>query len=659
MHRELDIDSLLTEALQQPPDRRAAFLDSRCADDAEVRSTLDRLLREADDRDPFLKAGGAFDGPLWEELLAEPCELVTGALLGPYEIRGPIGAGGMGEVYRAHDPRLGRDVAIKVLPTGAAVTSEALARFEREARAVAALSDPNVVAIHDVGADGDVHFVVTELLEGETLRQLVNGRPLALTKAIDYGVQIARGLAAAHARGIVHRDLKPENIFITREGRVKILDFGIAVYGRARDGTAPGTGARALTREGVLVGTVGYMSPEQVLGEPATSRSDLFAFGVVVHEMLTGIHPFRRATAVETQAAVLREDPVSLGRALPGLAPAIARLVDRCLEKKPDQRPESAHDLALFLEAAGSAGDAGPQAGAGVAAGSAQRVRAPLLAVACGLLLTLTAAIWGYTRVTADRAVDEVVEGDLARAERIARRLYGDQLARLGLTARLVASFPELKALFATDAATIQDFLRGYKQRVAGTPLLVALGRDGTALASTDDGPVQATIGEDWLPTLLATRGEGTLVAIGNRPYLAAAVASEAGGTVFGYLVAAEDVSRAFAEAVSEATQDDVVLLSRQDVLASTLRADQIPWRSLDVWHASGGRADRSVDGRLGTQRFAAREVTLASSPAVSAIIVKSRDDAMGPYLRIQRAVIVIGLLVLVVAVLGVLWISK
>jgi serine/threonine protein kinase len=255
--------------------------------------------------------------------------LTSGERLGPYEVRDAIGAGGMGEVYVAHDSRLGRDVAIKILPRSSG-GADALARFEREARAVAALSHPNILAIHDVGAEGAVHFVVTELLEGETLRARLAARgALAPGEAVGYGVQIARGLAAAHHRGIVHRDLKPDNIFITRDGRIKILDFGIAIFDQS---SAPTGEHAALTRTGLAMGTVGYMSPEQVLGQPATAQSDLFEVGVVMHEMLTGSHPFARRSAPEVQTAVLREDPAPLSRAVPGLSPSLITLIERCLD---------------------------------------------------------------------------------------------------------------------------------------------------------------------------------------------------------------------------------------------------------------------------------------------------------------------------------------
>src|SRR5437868_7867126 len=215
--------------------------------------------------------------------------LTAGDKLGPYEILAPLGAGGMGEVYRAHDPRLGRQVAIKVLPAALAKDPQALARFEREAKAVAALSHPNILAIFDFGREDGVAYAVTELLQGETLRARISEGPLSARKAIDCGVQIARGLAAAHDEGIVHRDLKPENVFVTADGRIKILDFGLArqaLRTLAADDTRSPTVAQS-TEPGTVLGTVGYMSPEQVRGHEADSRSDIFAFGAVLYEMLS------------------------------------------------------------------------------------------------------------------------------------------------------------------------------------------------------------------------------------------------------------------------------------------------------------------------------------------------------------------------------------
>ena len=283
--------------------------------------------------------------------------IAAGTRLGSYEITAPLGAGGMGEVYRARDARLGRDVAIKVLPASLASAADALARFEREARAVAALSHPNILAIYDIGSDQGHTYAVMELLDGETLRSRLEAASLSPRKAIDIAVQIAHGLAAAHDKGVVHRDLKPENVFITRDGRVKVLDFGLArLVDVPREGSAGEARTRLETSAGVVLGTVGYMSPEQVRGQQADHRSDIFSSGVVLYEMLTGRRPFARDSAVETMNAILKEPAPALSDA--AIAPALRRIVEHCLEKSPDERFQSARDLAFDLDALRTASDA-------------------------------------------------------------------------------------------------------------------------------------------------------------------------------------------------------------------------------------------------------------------------------------------------------------
>jgi eukaryotic-like serine/threonine-protein kinase len=278
----------------------------------------------------------------------------TGTKLGPYEILAPIGAGGMGEVYRARDSRLERDVAIKVLPPSFASDSDRLRRFEQEARAVAALNHPNILAVYDIGTHDGAPYLVSELLEGETLRERLGGGSLPARKVIDYTVQAAHGLAAAHEKGIVHRDLKPENLFITKDGRVKILDFGLAKLTQTDSEAGSATLAPtspSMTDPGIVMGTVGYMSPEQVRGKPADRRSDIFSLGAIIYEMLSGQRAFRRDSSIETLNAILKEEPPELSAIAASISPALERVVNHCLEKSPEQRFQSASDLAFNLEA--------------------------------------------------------------------------------------------------------------------------------------------------------------------------------------------------------------------------------------------------------------------------------------------------------------------
>ena len=277
--------------------------------------------------------------------------LAPGTRLGGYEIVGPLGAGGMGEVYRARDPRLKREVAIKVLPPEVADDAERLRRFEREARATAALSHPNILVVFELGTEDGVPFLVSELLSGETLRERLGREPLPAARAIDFAIQLARGMAAAHARGIVHRDLKPENLFLTVDGQLKILDFGLAQTAPSSPARAAGTAeTEALTQAGSVLGSAGYMAPEQVRGQTADHRADIFAFGAILYEMLVHRRAFQGGSMIETLAAVLRESPSGLDEATGKLAVGVSRLIARCLEKEPARRFQSAQDLAFGLE---------------------------------------------------------------------------------------------------------------------------------------------------------------------------------------------------------------------------------------------------------------------------------------------------------------------
>src|SRR5262245_33902718 len=288
--------------------------------------------------------------------------IAAGHRMGPYEVRSTLGAGGMGEVYRARDTRLGRDVALKVLPTERSNDPERLRRFEREARAVAALDHPHILALHDLGTEDGVSYVVFELVEGQTLREKLERGALPVRKCAEWGVQICRGLAGAHARGIVHRDLKPENISITPDGRVKILDFGLAkVTGLTEPKGPENAETRTATESGFVIGTVGYMSPEQVRGQAADARSDIFSLGAVLYEMLTGQRAFRAATPADTISAILHKDPPEMATGSGPVPPGLERLVRRCLEKDPDARFQSASDLAFALEALALGSHAGTE----------------------------------------------------------------------------------------------------------------------------------------------------------------------------------------------------------------------------------------------------------------------------------------------------------
>jgi len=324
--------------------------------------------------------------------------VTPGTRLGPYEILAPIGAGGMGEVYKARDTRLQRQVAIKVLPRSIAGDAAALARFEREAQAVAALSHPNILALHDIGREpgtgGDISFAVMELLDGKTLREVLGNGALPARKAIEYGRQIADGLAAAHDRGIVHRDLKPENIFVTTEGRVKLLDFGLALVENPAPSSADTVLAQVETTPGTILGTIGYMAPEQVRGQTVDSRADIFAFGAVLYEMLGGKRAFGGPTPADTMSAILNTDPGELVPPAGGSQPALDRIVRRALEKEPSQRFQSARDLGFALEAVGSGSGAASGAAHTVAPMAPRRALLPMgAALAAGAVLGAFA--WG------------------------------------------------------------------------------------------------------------------------------------------------------------------------------------------------------------------------------------------------------------------------
>ena len=288
--------------------------------------------------------------------------LGPGTRLGPYEVLAPIGAGGMGEVYRARDSRLERDVALKILPKDLCTDADRRARFEREARAAGQLNHPNILAVFDVGTHDGTPYIVSELLDGETLRERLHTGPLPARKAVEYAALVARALGAAQEKGITHRDIKPENIYICSDGQVKILDFGLARLSPREDTESEATLAISRqTSAGVVLGTAAYMSPEQARGQAADARSDIFSLGAVLYEMLSGDRPFRGSTFADLVSSILREDPPPLPASAKSM-PAIERVVRRCLEKNPSERFQSARDLAFQLDSMVSTLDSGSSA---------------------------------------------------------------------------------------------------------------------------------------------------------------------------------------------------------------------------------------------------------------------------------------------------------
>jgi eukaryotic-like serine/threonine-protein kinase len=329
--------------------------------------------------------------------------LSSGTKLGPYEIQSMVGAGGMGEVYRARDARLDRTVAIKVLPPSFSADRDRMQRFAQEARAAAALNHPNILSIFDIGDEQGSPYVVSELLEGETLRERLRSGAISVRKAIEYGLQVARGLAAAHEKGIVHRDLKPENLFITSDGRVKILDFGLAKLTRPEAVTgADAPTVHAVTEPGLIMGTAGYMSPEQVRGQAADARSDIFSFGAILYEMISGKRAFHGETSADTMSAILKEEVPELSETARSVPAGLERIVRHCLEKHPSQRFHSAGDLAFDLESlteiSATSSKSGAQAAVAEARGAESRRRLVTVVGTIALAAALIGLGWWLGR---------------------------------------------------------------------------------------------------------------------------------------------------------------------------------------------------------------------------------------------------------------------
>jgi eukaryotic-like serine/threonine-protein kinase len=378
-----NIRDLLEQALELPPEQRAGLLDRSCKSDSSLRHEVEILLASSEDvRTSFMQS--------------QPprAALPSGTKLGEYEIKSLLGAGGMGEVYRAHDSRLGRDVAIKILPSSFSADSNRLRRFEQEARAAAALNHPNILAVFQMGTHNGAPYLVSELLEGETLRELLQRGRLTVRQVIDSGVQVAHGLSAAHEKGIVHRDLKPENLFVTRDGRTKILDFGLARLTRPLPSSQESALTAGETEPGLVMGTVGYMSPEQVRGQTADYRTDIFSFGTILFEMLCGKRAFQKPTSPETMNAILNEDPPQISQIAANISPALQRVVHRCLEKNPEQRFQSASDLAFALDALSET------SGSSTTIPKSAARRVPKLWAIPAVLVAVAAAVVGFVFFT-------------------------------------------------------------------------------------------------------------------------------------------------------------------------------------------------------------------------------------------------------------------
>ncbi|HTK78522.1 MAG TPA: protein kinase, partial [Gemmataceae bacterium] len=407
----------------------------------------------------------------------------------------------MGEVWRARDPRLGREVAIKVLPASFSADPDRLRRFEQEARAAGILNHPNLTAVYDIGSHDGAPYVVQELLEGETLRSLLAGGRLSPRKAIDHAVQIAHGLAAAHEKGIVHRDLKPENLFVTKDGRLKILDFGLAKLTQAEEGggaTNMPTAAKG-TEPGVVLGTLGYMAPEQVRGRPTDARSDIFSFGAILYEMISGKRAFQGDSAADTMSAILKEDPPDLSVTNQGIAPGLERIVRHCLEKNPEQRFHSAHDLAFDLEAlSGTSGQsAAPNAGARASKGRGSLRLAAFALVGAGVL----ALVFWAGRRTSGAPAAGVSEATAVVHKRLTYRRGNVLFARFTADAQTVVYGA------AWGDRPVEIFL----SRV-GSPETRPLGIVGASLLSVSRGGELAILLKKKL--LFGTAGDGTLARV-------------------------------------------------------------------------------------------------------------------------------------------------
>jgi len=460
------IEELYHSALAHKKEDRQQFLTDACKEDAGLRQEVESLLgadgRAADFIEaPAIQVAAQLLTPDEIEEHA-PRTLQPGTTISHYRILSKIGAGGMGEVYRAHDPRLNRDVAIKVLPQTSAGDPERLQRFELEARATAALNHSNIVAIYDVGTwEYGTPYVVTELLEGETLRDYLRRGPLPVRRSVEISSQIASGLSAAHEKGIIHRDLKPENLWLTKDGQVKILDFGLAKLLPEKPVAADLTTLTDTTSTKVM-GTLGYMSPEQVRGRPLDQRTDIFSLGAVMYEMLSGRRAFQGPTPADTISAILNRDPAELSMTNQAIPSAVGGIVQRCLEKDADQRFHTAKDVAYALAAVSSSTTA--QAAVPSRSSASSRWKLSLLAAALVLVL---AALWIWNRTTGSRNVPPGAIRSIAvlPLENVSGTPDQDYFAD-GMTDELITELASLNELRVISRSSVVRF-RGSKQSLA------------------------------------------------------------------------------------------------------------------------------------------------------------------------------------------------
>ena len=396
--------------------------------------------------------------------------LISGTRLGPYKIVSPLGAGSMGEVYRAHDSRLNRDVAIKILPLDVANNRDRLYRFETEAIAAASLNHPNILAVFEMGNHDGVPYIVSELLEGQTLAETLRRGLPPLRTAIDYGIQIAHGLGAAHEKGIVHRDLKPDNVFVTKSGHIKILDFGLAKVLQPKE--LPITAAQTVTLPGVALGTIGYMSPEQVRGFATDQRTDIFAFGAVLYETVMGRRSFQKSTEADTISAILNEEPPSISQFAPDIPVGLERIVRRCLEKNPEQRFQSADDLAFALEAVSDPSVAVPGGAHPTSKVDSARRRTSWLAASLAIVAVIGVIAYFLLRPLPP-----------PRVANYAQLTHDEQPKSLIATdgSRLYLSLGEVRAgSFASHGAAEMSIAGGEPQRLSNLPSLNTIAFDLT-----------------------------------------------------------------------------------------------------------------------------------------------------------------------------------